>query len=58
MRVPRRLCVGGDELRLMSSVKDASALPTAGKRLAIVAAVGHGLHFRIFDGGGKRLARS
>jgi hypothetical protein len=43
----------GFDLRLMSSVKDVSAIPTAGKRLVIVAAVGHLLHFRIFDHDGK-----
>jgi DNA-directed RNA polymerase specialized sigma24 family protein len=43
----------GYDLRLMSSVKDVSALPTAGKRLVIVAAVDHGLHFRIFDHDGR-----
>jgi WD40 repeat protein len=44
---------GGYELRLMSSVKDVSAIPTAEKRLVIVAAVDHVLHFRIFDDDGK-----
>jgi WD40 repeat protein len=43
----------GCDLRLMSSVKDVSAIPTAGKRLVIVAAVDHVLHFRIFDSEGK-----
>jgi hypothetical protein len=41
------------DLRLMPSVKDVSALPTAGKRLVIVAAEGHVLRFRIFDNDGK-----
>jgi hypothetical protein len=53
------------DLRLMSSVKDVSALPKAGKRLVIVAAVDlapplrifddvdRALHFRIFDTVGK-----
>jgi hypothetical protein len=44
---------GGCDLRLMSSVKDVSAIPTEGKRLVIVAAVDHVLHFRIFDNDGK-----
>jgi hypothetical protein len=43
----------GYDLRLMSSVKDMSAIPTSGKHLVIVAAVDHGLHFRIFDHDGK-----
>ncbi len=47
--VPR----SGRDLRLMSSVKDVSGIPTEGKNLIIVAAVDHVLHFRIFDGDGK-----
>lgn len=43
----------GYDLRLMSSVNDVSAIPTAGKRLVIVSAVDHVLHFRIFDNDGK-----
>jgi 4-amino-4-deoxy-L-arabinose transferase-like glycosyltransferase len=43
----------GYDLRLMSSVKDVNAIPTAGKRLVIVAAVDHVHHFRIFDNDGK-----
>ena len=43
------------DLRLVSSVKDVSALPTAGKRLVIMATVGHALHFRIFDHGGNMI---
>jgi MFS family permease len=43
----------GYDLRLMSSVKDVSAIPTAGKRLVIVAYVDHVLRFRIFDSDGK-----
>jgi hypothetical protein len=42
----------------MSSVKDVSAIPTAGKRLVIVAAVGHELHFRIFDNDGKMVVHT
>ena len=37
----------------MSSVKDVSGIPTAGKNLIIVAAVDNVLHFRIFDLDGK-----
>ncbi len=43
----------GCDLRLMSSVKDKSALPTAGKSLIIVATVDQVLHLRIFDGDGR-----
>ncbi len=46
------LAVGCD-LRLMSSVKDVSGMPTTGKNLIIVAAVDNVLHFRIFDLDGK-----
>ena len=45
----------GFDLRLMSSLNDASAIPTEGKGLIIVAAVNNVLHFRIFDGNGKRV---
>jgi hypothetical protein len=38
---------------LMSSVKDVNAIPRAGMRLVIVAAVDHVLYFRIFDSEGK-----
>jgi hypothetical protein len=41
------------DLRLMSSVKDVSAIPKEGMRLVIVAAMDHVLHFRIFDSEGK-----
>ncbi|HKM54005.1 MAG TPA: peptidylprolyl isomerase, partial [Isosphaeraceae bacterium] len=44
---------GGFDLRLISSLNDASGIPTEGKNLIIVAAVNHVLHFRIFDGDGK-----
>jgi hypothetical protein len=37
----------------MSSVGDASDLPSEGKTLVIVADVGGVLHFRIFDGNGR-----
>jgi hypothetical protein len=40
-------------LRLMSSVKDASDIPTEGKDLIIVATVDNVLHFRMFDGHGR-----
>ena len=40
---------GGGELRLMPNVNDLNALPTAGKRLFIVADVNHALHLRMFD---------
>jgi hypothetical protein len=43
----------GCDLRLMSSVKDVSGIPTAGDSLIIVAVVDQVLHFRIFDGHGK-----
>jgi len=43
----------GCDLRLMSSVKDVSEIPTEGKHLIIVAAVGPVLHFRVFDGDGR-----
>ena len=43
----------GFDLRLMSSLNDASGIPTEGKDLIIVAAVNNVLHFRIFDGDGK-----
>jgi hypothetical protein len=43
----------GYNLQLMSSLKDASGIPTAGDRLIIVAAVDHVLHFRIFNVDGK-----
>jgi hypothetical protein len=45
--------VDGCDLRLMSSVNDVSGIPTAGKRLIIVAVVNHVLHLRIFDGDGR-----
>ena len=52
--VPLRLDVTtGCDLRLMSSVKDVSDIPTADKNLIIVAAVDNVLHFRIFDLDGK-----
>ena len=43
----------GYDLQLMSSVKDISAIPTAGKRLIILALVAQILYFRIFDGDGN-----
>ncbi len=41
------------DLRLLFSVKDLSDIPTGGKDLIIVAAVGNVLHFRVFDRDGK-----
>jgi hypothetical protein len=41
------------DLRLMRSVSDVKDIPTEGKNLILVAAVGHALHFRIFGGDGK-----
>ena len=46
-------CKGWCDLKLMSSVKDVSGIPTAGKNLIIVADVNMVLHFRIFDLDGK-----
>ena len=45
----KRRAIGGSDLRLISSVKHVSDLPTAGKDLNIVAAVNNVLHFRVFD---------
>src|SRR5262249_18173062 len=39
--------------RLMSSVNGVSGIPTAGKNLIVVAAVGNVLHFRMFGGDGR-----
>lgn len=41
------------ELRLMPSMKDVSGMPRDGKNLIAVATSGSGLHFRVFDSGGK-----
>ena len=46
------------ELRLMPSANDLNALPSAGKRLFIVANVDHLLHLRMFDLEGKMLLDS
>jgi AAA domain, putative AbiEii toxin, Type IV TA system len=43
----------GCELRLMSWVDDVSDIPTAGKRLIVVAKMDRVFHFRIFDGDGR-----
>ena len=43
----------GYDLRLMSSMNDASGIPTGGKGLIIVASVDNVLHIRIFGGDGK-----
>jgi hypothetical protein len=44
------------DLRLISSLSDVSGIPTEGNSLVVVAAVGEMLHFRIFDGDGKKVA--
>ena len=49
---------GEGELRLMPNVNDLNALPTAGKRLFIVADVNHALHLRMFDIEGKMVLDS
>jgi len=51
----QRLAAAGFDLRLMSSVNGVNGIPTKGKNLIIVAAVDHVLHFRIFDGDGKKV---
>ena len=54
----RKLCSDqgkGCDLRLMSSVNGVNGIPAKGKNLIIVAAVDHVLHFRIFDGDGKKV---
>ena len=43
------------DLRLMSPVNDARAMPAAGKNLVIVADVQDVLHVRIFDAAGKKV---
>ena len=43
------------DLQLMSSVNSVSGIPTEGKNLIIVATVDNVLHFRIFDGDGKKV---
>ena len=43
------------DLQLMSSVGDAGDIPTVGKNLVIVADVRGVLHFRIFEGGGRKV---
>ncbi len=46
------------ELRLMRNVTDLNALPSAGKRLFIIADVNHALHLRMFDLEGKMVLDS
>ena len=46
------------DLRLMSPVEDSGAIPTKGKNLIVVAAVDQVLHYRIFDGDGKRVVNT
>jgi hypothetical protein len=43
----------GFDLQLMDSVSTAGEIPAVGKDLVIVAKVGDGLHFRVFDGDGE-----
>jgi hypothetical protein len=47
---------GDYDVRLMPSLKNVHAIPTAGRALLVVAAVNNVLQFRIFDGNGKRVA--
>jgi len=49
---------GKYDLQPMSPVKDVGAIPTAGKGLIVVAAVGPALHFRVFDTDGKMVVDS
>jgi hypothetical protein len=49
---------GDGELRLMRNVNDLNALPSAGKRLFIVAEVNNALHLRMFDFEGKMVLDS
>ena len=42
------------DLQLMPSLTDVGGIPTTGKNLIIMAGVGEVLHFRVFDGDGKR----
>jgi RNA polymerase sigma factor (sigma-70 family) len=49
---------GAGEIRLMPNVNDLNALPSAGKRLFIVADVDHMLHLRMFDLEGKMVLDS
>ncbi|MGO9462944.1 MAG: hypothetical protein ACLQVF_02110, partial [Isosphaeraceae bacterium] len=53
-----RRALAGCDLRLVSSVKDESAIPTGGKDLVVVAAADDGLHFRMFDGHGNAVVDS
>ncbi len=45
----------GYDVLLVQALTAVSGMPTAGKNLVIVAEVDHVLHFRIFDGDGKRV---
>jgi RNA polymerase sigma factor (sigma-70 family) len=49
---------GAGELRLMPNVNDLNSLPSAGKRLFIVADLNHALHLRMFDLEGKMVLDS
>ena len=53
LTVDTSMIAAGFDLRLMTSLKDVSGIPTEGTNLIIVAAVNSVLHFRIFDGDGK-----
>jgi exosortase len=54
----RKSLARGYALRLVSSLNDASGLPTVGKNLIIVAAVNNVLHFRIFNGDGTMVVNT
>jgi DNA-binding NtrC family response regulator len=45
----------GIDLKLMSPVNDASAIPAEGEHLIVLADMEHALHFRIFGARGKKL---
>jgi GTPase SAR1 family protein len=51
----RRQSQSGYVLQLMPSVEDVSGIPTEGKNLIILAGVDQVLHFRIFDGDGRKV---
>ena len=58
LSVPNKLRQGqGLDLRLISSLNDVGDIPTEGKDLVIVAALGQALHFRIFDSDGKQVKK-
>jgi hypothetical protein len=49
----RRVNPAGFDLRLVPALDDVGDIPTGGKNLIVVAAMGRMLHFRVFDGDGK-----